>query len=183
MDRAVRARRWLVRLVGPIIAIVALIGVGIHQYGSPGLAGPASGPDPGLTAPDFTARLADGSGSMRLSDLRGKPVVLNFFASWCGPCKKEAAELEAAHRRAKDQVSFVGVSFQDAAGAVRAFAREHDQTFPLLVDGTGDVGRSYRVRGLPTTFFIRADGVVRYVVKGPLTREFIALEIEAMSVP
>jgi cytochrome c biogenesis protein CcmG, thiol:disulfide interchange protein DsbE len=137
------------------------------------------GPEKGQLAPDFSVRTPDGE-TVRLSDFQGKIVLLNFFATWCGPCKKEAPHLKAAYERMSDDVSFLGVTFQDTAGSVRAFNAEFELPFPLTLDDSGEVGQAYRVRGLPTTFFIRSDGVVHYVVKGPMTKEFVELILEGM---
>lgn len=140
------------------------------------------GPEKGQIAPDFSVRTPDGE-TVRLSDFHDKKVLLNFFATWCGPCKAEAPYLKAAYERKSDDVVFLGVTFQDTAGSVRAFAAEYKLPFLLALDDSGDVGHAYQVRGLPTTFFIRADGVVHLVVKGPMTKELVELILEGMPGP
>jgi peroxiredoxin len=138
------------------------------------------GPEKGQIAPDFSAYTPDGE-KLLLSDFSGKIVMLNFFATWCGPCNVEAPHLKAAFERTSGNIVFLGVTTQDTPGTVQAFATEYDLPFPLLLDNSGEVGWEYRVHGLPTTFFIRADGVIHFVVKGPMTKEFLELILEGMA--
>ena len=112
----------------------------------------------GGPAPLFTARLLDGSGSLKLASLRGKPVVLNFFQSSCAPCKAESKVLEAAYRRYRSEgVVFVGVDFQDALADARRFVRVHGITYPVIRD-SGDLVDRYGLIGTPETFFIDRRG-------------------------
>lgn len=99
-------------------------------------------PEKGQIATDFSVRTPDGE-VVRLSDFDGKKILLNFFATWCGPCKAEAPHLKAAYERNSDDVVFLGVTFQDTAGSVRAFADEYELPFLLTLDDSGDVGQAY----------------------------------------
>lgn len=121
--------------------------------------------DVGERAPTFVAPRLVGAGDVRLTEFRGKGVLLNFFASWCEPCRDELPLLQRAHERGR--VAVIGVLFRDSAGAARSFLREVGVTFPT-VDDDGGIASAYRVDfkpGLPMTYAIDADGtlVARHV--------------------
>jgi len=122
----------------------------------------------GNKAPDFLLKDLDRK-PIRLSDFRGRPVVLNFFASWCGPCLTELPLLQAAHLNAarRGYVIF-GVATQDNRGAIEILAEDIQLTFPVVIDGDNSVGLAYRVIGPPYTFFIDANGIVMDVIPGAI---------------
>jgi cytochrome c biogenesis protein CcmG, thiol:disulfide interchange protein DsbE len=120
-----------------------------HQSQPPKLGGPA---------PTFSAKRLDGAGSVDLTSLRGKPVVLNFFASWCEPCKGEAKVLEDAARQYANRVVFLGIDYHDVTSDGRKFLRAHGITYPTVQDGSGRVGDLYGLSGVPETYFIDAQG-------------------------
>jgi cytochrome c biogenesis protein CcmG/thiol:disulfide interchange protein DsbE len=123
------------------------------------------------SAPDFRLPRLDRDGHLQLAALRGKAVVLNFWASWCIPCKEEAPRLEAAARRwAGRGVVVVGIDSQDFRGDARRFARRHGVTYPIVHDGPGKTRDSYGVTGFPETFFVDRRGkLVGDHVQGPVT--------------
>jgi cytochrome c biogenesis protein CcmG, thiol:disulfide interchange protein DsbE len=125
-------------------------------------------PAVGHPAPDFTLRTAAGE-PLTLSQLRGTPVVLNFWATWCPPCRSELPELEAANQRNAGQIAIVGVNQAEPPDVVESFAREMDLTFPIPLDTQAQVSRDYGVRSLPTTFFIDRQGIIRQIQIGPVT--------------
>ena len=111
-------------------------------------------------APSFDFTLFDGN-QLALSDLRGKAVVLNFWASWCPPCKEEARDLEQAWESYQDRgVVFVGVDIQDTEEDALAFIKEYGITYPNGQDTSGDIAARYGITGVPETFFITKDGKV-----------------------
>jgi cytochrome c biogenesis protein CcmG/thiol:disulfide interchange protein DsbE len=122
-------------------------------------------------APTFSLPRLDRGGELGLAALRGKAVVLNFWASWCAPCKDEAPELEAASRRWRSRgVVVVGIDSQDFRGDARRFARRHGVTYPLVHDGKGKTRDDYGVTGLPETFFVDRSGkLVGDHIQGPVT--------------
>ena len=113
----------------------------------------------GRPAPDFELIGPDGKPG-KLSDYRGKAVVLNFWATWCTPCKIEMPHLARSHTAFQDKLTVLAVSSEEQQATVQAFLGQNPLPFPILLDQTGDVSRQYRVRGLPTTFFIGPDGMV-----------------------
>jgi cytochrome c biogenesis protein CcmG, thiol:disulfide interchange protein DsbE len=109
--------------------------------------------------PHFDLSRLDRAGRLSLASLRGKVVVLNFWASWCDPCKSEAPRLEAAWRNfRRDGVVVVGVDAQDFSGDARNFIRRFELTYPNVHDGPGDVLPKYGVTGFPETYFVARDG-------------------------
>ncbi|MBI1885362.1 MAG: TlpA family protein disulfide reductase [Chloroflexi bacterium] len=125
------------------------------------------GPEEGKLAPNFLLPTLDG-GELRLSRLRGKPVVLNFWATWCSPCRREIPQLVDAYDRFRDQgLAVVGVNLQEDRDTIQDYSDDFGMDFPIPIDHSGDVGREYRLLGLPTTYFIDRDGVVRSVYRGP----------------
>ncbi len=129
----------------------------------------------GQVAPDFSLETLTGE-TLRLSDFRGQPVLLNFWNSWCPPCRTEMPELQRVQETPGDQVVILGVNLlyqEDRLEDVHAFVREQGLTFPILLDRDGRVVTDYRVISLPTSFFIDAEGKIYLVQVGPMTRPFI----------
>ena len=145
----------------------------------------SSSPSPreGFLAPAFTLDTLQG-GKIALSDLRGKIVVANFWASWCFPCRQETPTLEKIYEQYKDAgVVILGVNLtnQDSFSDVQAFAQEFGLKYPILLDRAGGTAYQYQIEGLPTTFFINRAGVIRTVaVGGPMSDTFIRSRIEAL---
>ncbi|OGO00243.1 MAG: hypothetical protein A2Y58_04125 [Chloroflexi bacterium RBG_13_51_52] len=121
-----------------------------------------------LIAPDFQLQSTDG-GEVALSDLRGKPVMLNFWATYCGPCRTEMPLFQEIYEDPgwlQEGLVILVVNSQENADDVRQFVEENGFSFTVLLDITGEVGYKYNVRGLPATFFIDKDGIIRNVTIG-----------------
>jgi cytochrome c biogenesis protein CcmG/thiol:disulfide interchange protein DsbE len=163
---------WAVLL--PTVAILALLAYGFTR--EPRY---IDSPMVGRPAPPFSLTVLDGR-TLHLEDFRGKVVFLNFWASWCAPCRVEAPMLEAAWRQlAANDVVFIGVNTQDEEERARAFAREFGLTYPNGRDPGGRIAIDYGVWGLPEAFFIDAQGRITGKHVGTLGGAQLAAGIDA----
>lgn len=155
------------------VAVVVLAACGAPDTGSPGAlgAGQISRNDP---APEFSFTTFEGR-AISLADLRGKVVVLNFWASWCVPCRAEMPYFESTYRAQRASgVEFVGLALQDDPQSARAFLNELGITYPTGPDEGNQVALRYLVTGLPTTVFITPDGRISRKWAGPISeRELV----------
>ena len=132
----------------------------------------------GAPAPDFT--LLDLAGQpVTLSTFRGQVVILNFWASWCPPCRSEFPLLQSAYEdRADDGLIVIAVNQEESSAEATRFADEFGLTMPVVLDSTGEVGEQYRLLGLPQSVFIDKSGIVRAVQIGEVTNETLTEKIE-----
>jgi cytochrome c biogenesis protein CcmG/thiol:disulfide interchange protein DsbE len=132
----------------------------------------------GKTAPDFSLRRIDEPGTLQLASLRGKVVVLNFWASWCFPCNQEAPALEAATKKWGNRVIVLGVDVNDPVGDARKFARKYRLSYPLVHDNHNVTSPTYGLTGLPETFFIDRQGKLVVHVAGQVEAADIQSGVE-----
>ena len=175
-------RRW-----GVLVAVVLSAGAiwtGLSAVSAQGVSGGAtSAPREGFLAPDFRLTLL-GGGEVALSELRGQVVIVNLWASWCPPCRAEMPALQEAYEAYHDrglEILAVNTTYQDSQAAAAGFVQEFGLTFPVPLDQTGEVSRSYLLRALPTSFFIDREGVIQAVViGGPMSRTTIRTTVERL---
>jgi len=167
LSAAAEARRWRRRhllwsLGAGVVAGLAAVGLWL-SFGPAGRPGQPAASLIGKPAPEFSlARLSLAGGTLSLSSLRGRPVLLNFWASWCGPCQAETPLLVRAYQTYRPRgVTFVGVDTNDDRGAAVAFALRYHVDYPTVYAPGDRLALAYRIVGLPTTVFVDADGVVR----------------------
>ena len=155
-----------------VLGLLALLGWGIVQA--------ATGPVATGPAPDFSLTTFQGE-TITLSELQGQVVVINFWASWCPPCRQEAAYLERTWRKYRERgVMFIGVDYADTEKEALAYIDEFDITYPNGPDIGTRIAQAYRIRGVPETFFVDKRGQLRGVHIGPLRPPQLDKKIEEL---
>ncbi|HSY47799.1 MAG TPA: redoxin family protein [Thermoanaerobaculia bacterium] len=131
----------------------------------------------GRPAPPFTLRAVGTGQTVDLESLRGKPVIVNFWATWCGPCFEEHPTL-VANARNLPNVQFVGIVFNDTDDKIMRFLAERGSAYPTLLDANGKTAIAYGVGGVPETFFINPAGKIVAKFEGPLSTELLQENLE-----
>ncbi len=130
-------------------------------------------PAVGYPAPDFTLKTLDGK-VFTLSEHRGTPIVLNFWATWCGPCQNEMPAMQATATRYAGKALVIGVDQGEEPAVVQKFLKEVGVSYPISLDSDQSVAHRYNVAGLPTTFFIDSNGVIQHLWLGEMNRITLA---------
>lgn len=161
--------RGITRIV--ILGLI-FIGVGIAMYN--GFVKDKSAVQVGREAPDFVLPTLDGQ-TIQLSQYRGKGVVLNFWGTWCKPCKDEMPDLEKSHQFFKDKgVVVLGVDIAESEVTVKPFIQKYNITFPILMDKKREITQLYEIGPIPTTYFIDQAGMVqKIIIGGPMSKQTI----------
>jgi cytochrome c biogenesis protein CcmG, thiol:disulfide interchange protein DsbE len=142
--------------------------------------GVSAAPQPDHPAPDFTLASLDGS-SVTLSELKGRVVLINIWATWCPPCRAEMPVIQSAYERYRDQgFTVLAVDLQEDPATVDAFMRRYGLTFPALLDRDGKVSVTYRSSALPSSYFVDHTGVIRAVYRGPMPRSVLTGTVEQL---
>lgn len=153
-----------------VLAVLAVVGLLVFGLASKGASGVAVG-EPAPTSP--LPRL-EGGGEESLTAYRGRWVLVNFWASWCIPCRAEAPELERFQQQhGGAQFTVLGVDSRDLSGDGREFVKRYGLSYPQLRDGDGDAAHSYGTTGVPENFLIDPRGNVRLLLRGPVTGEYL----------
>lgn len=154
-----------------LVALLVIVALGLRraQQGTV---------QPGEVIPDFSLTLFDGytfqdQTQVKFSELRGKVVVINFWASWCKPCEQEAADLESAWRyyQPGGEVVFIGIDYVDTEPEARGYLTKFDITYPNGPDLATKISQFFRIKGVPETYFIDRDGVLQFIQVGPFASE------------
>ena len=134
----------------------------------------------GKVAPGFALRDVNTGETVDLAQFRGKPVVLNFWATWCGPCWEEHPVLVANARMLQPGVQFLGVVFQDDERKILNFLEQRGSSYPTVVDDRGKTAIAYGVGGIPETYFIDANGVIRAKYNGPMSTDILQANLRTV---
>ena len=138
-------------------------------------------PQAGFAAPDFTLETLGGQ-SLRLADLRGQVVLINFWATWCPPCRAEMPAIQQVYQRHREHgFTVLAVDIQEGDTQVADFVDDMGLTFPILMDREGSVSANYQVKALPSTFFVDREGVIQNVtLGGPMAEAFIESQVAGL---
>ena len=162
--------RSILAIIG-VLAVVGLLVFGLASKGSSRL-------QPGDAAPTTALPQLEGNGSESLTDYKGRWVLVNFWASWCLPCRAEAPALEAFQQQhGGPRFTVLGIDTQDLSGDARAFVERYGLSYPQLRDGNGDNADEYGTTGVPENFLVDPKGKVRLVVAGPIGEEKLQKEV------
>ena len=162
-------------VLAAVLAVLGLLTYGLLSKGGDSLA-------IGDRAPDREMTTLDGTGNGRIADYRGHWVLVNFWASWCEPCRTEAPALESFWRANRGSGAVVlGINVDDASDDARSFASEFHLTYPLLRQGDGDpIKQSYGMTGLPENFLVDPSGSIRLIQRGPVNEAFLRDQVQPL---
>jgi thiol-disulfide isomerase/thioredoxin len=159
--------------IGAGIGLVILYGLGLGLAGDGVTASSGGAVDSAAVdspAPDFSLSSLDGR-TIRLSELQGKPVLINFWATWCGPCIEEMPLIQEYYQRYPDRFTVLAINPDEPRADVQQFVDDYKLTFPVLFDQGGKVEQLYRLRGTPTSFWVDASGILQVQHIGPMSSE------------
>src|SRR5512134_3559179 len=169
------------------IAYLMLLGLGLvwiyvsADRSGASTAGEIPAPQQGFLAPDFELKTPAGE-TVALSDLRGQAILVNLWATWCPPCRAEMQSIEEAYQEYKGEgftVLAVNMTYQDDPLAVMPFVEEQRLSFPILLDENSEMANAYQLRSLPSSYFIRRDGIINEVViGGPMSEALLRTRIQ-----
>ncbi len=170
-------------LIAAAAAVYGILSERYEQPEAPVRTQTAASEQPELEAPDFTVYDISGA-KISLSDLRGKPVLLNFWATWCGPCESELPSFNAAYEAHGGEIAFMMVNLAEPGGerpeAVEEYAAEKGYSFPIYYDSGAEAASAYGVYSIPMSVFIDPDGIIRAVYPGAMDGDTLNRYIDAL---
>ena len=166
-------------MLAVIVASITIIGFKNPKYTANTIKSENVGTSIGEFAPDFELDSTAG-GKVKLSNFKGKAVILNFWATWCPPCKEEMPLFENAYRSESDKVVVIGVNLQESEENVRDFIKKFGISFPTLLDPNSEVKELYNVFTQPVTYFIDKEGKIIDKKFGPLTDKEISEKVDKL---
>jgi cytochrome c biogenesis protein CcmG, thiol:disulfide interchange protein DsbE len=157
-----------------VLAVLGLLGFGLASKSSGSL-------EVGEPVPDTELPRLDGDGAGSIADYRGDWVLVNFWASWCDPCRTESPDLERFHERhRKDGFTVLGINQSDLSEDALAFVEEYGLSYPQLRDGEGERAEEFGMTGLPESFLVDPDGNVAHIRRGPVDAEYLETYVEPL---
>jgi peroxiredoxin len=174
----VRVVTWTIVLLALVLTVV---GTYSERWGLDRLGQRSAGVgvSVGQPAPSFSTTNLAGA-TLSLEDFRGRVVVLNFWATWCPPCRVEMPELDAYQAEMGDRMVVLGIDMGEPATVIAPFVREYGLRFPILLDESGTIAMTYAVTGLPTSIILDRGGIIRERVVGAMTRDGLARRVERL---
>jgi peroxiredoxin len=171
-DRQRRGSAVWLKYMAPLLVLATVLAIALVRTRDDVASEPEDGPsrpEIGFTAPDFTLETLDGE-TVRLAKLRGQVVLINFWATWCRPCRDEMPAIQEAYDRHRDEgLTVLAVSVMESDTQVTDFVKEMELTFPISIDRYGSVSERYRTRSIPSSYFVDRSGVIQHVVvAGPM---------------
>ncbi len=173
-------------LIGVGLGVLILFGLGYGDQFLSGVKASAVGglvdsPIVGSPAPDFQLNTLDGK-PVRLSDLHGKPVLINFWATWCGPCTTEMPAIQKIYKQYSSQFVVLAVNANEPVSDIQNFLKDKGLTFNIMLDPGGKVQDLYRLRGYPTSFFIDSNGMIQAEFIGPMGEDQLVNNLKKVGV-
>lgn len=169
-------RYWVRRVL--LVCLVVLVGFAIYRVSTDTGGEPVEGDK----APDFTLTTVDGK-QVSLHDFKGKPIMINFWGTWCPPCQSEMPAIEEAYKVNKNKgFQVVSIDIHENELPVANFANQYGLTFPILLDKDRDIVKLYKIEPIPSSFFINSDGVIVHRIEGPLQINQLQYYIDQITV-
>jgi DsbE subfamily thiol:disulfide oxidoreductase len=170
----------IILAIAGLLLALAVAGLLFTQKEAKNEFSPKSSAEAKEPAPNFTLKIVKGK-DFHLSDYKGKPILINFFASWCLPCREEMPVLEKiVHEYGPKGVVFLGIAVDDTEAKIKDFIATYGVTFPVGLDKTATIQKSFGIYGIPTTYFINKQGEINYSHSGSVTEELLHHELDKL---